>query len=112
MVEFGVQHRCAGRRPAQAGHGNAALYLRRPLLVTGKPTMGTSARPSHENSACGGCALAHHPLRHSHRRPDMFQVVVNSWEIVKAYSELVDPVQQRRRLEEQATMRQAGDDEA
>jgi lysyl-tRNA synthetase class 2 len=42
----------------------------------------------------------------------MFQVVVNSWEIVKAYSELVDPVQQRRRLEEQATMRQAGDDEA
>ena len=35
-------------------------------------------------------------------RLDMFQVVVNGWEIVKAYSELVDPVEQRGRLEEQA----------
>src|SRR5262249_43439269 len=40
------------------------------------------------------------------------QVVVNSWEIVKAYSELVDAVEQRRRLEEQTAMREAGDDEA
>jgi lysyl-tRNA synthetase class 2 len=45
-------------------------------------------------------------------RLDMFQVVVNSWEIVKAYSELVDPVEQRRRLEEQMALRDAGDDEA
>ena len=42
----------------------------------------------------------------------MFQLVVNGWEIVKAYSELVDPVDQRPRLEEQAAMRAAGDDEA
>lgn len=42
---------------------------------------------------------------------DMFQVVANSWELVKAYSELVDPVDQRARLEEQATLREAGDDE-
>lgn len=42
---------------------------------------------------------------------DMFQVVVNTWEIVKAYSELVDPVDQRARLEEQMELRAAGDDE-
>ncbi len=44
-------------------------------------------------------------------RLDMFQVVVNGWEIVKAYSELVDPAEQRTRLEEQAELREAGDDE-
>lgn len=42
---------------------------------------------------------------------DMFQVVVNEWEIVKAYSELVDPVDQLARLQEQVVMREAGDDE-
>jgi lysyl-tRNA synthetase class 2 len=41
----------------------------------------------------------------------MFQVVVNGWETVKAYSELVDPVEQRLRLEEQVALREAGDDE-
>ena len=42
---------------------------------------------------------------------DMFQVVVNGWEIVKAYSELVDPAEQRQRLEEQAQAK-TGDEEA
>jgi lysyl-tRNA synthetase class 2 len=42
---------------------------------------------------------------------DMFQVVVNSWEIVKAYSELVDPVDQRERMEEQQSYREQGDEE-
>lgn len=67
------------------------------------------------------CFLVNHPVelvplaRRNDEDPsrlDMFQVVVNTWEIVKAYSELVDPVDQRHRLEEQATMRAAGDDEA
>lgn len=43
---------------------------------------------------------------------DMFQVLVNTWEIVKAYSELVDPIEQKERLEEQQRLREAGDDEA
>jgi len=43
---------------------------------------------------------------------DMFQVLVNSWEIVKAYSELVDPIEQKDRLEEQSRLREAGDEEA
>lgn len=67
------------------------------------------------------CFLLHHPVelvplaRRSDEDPtrlDMFQVVANSWEIVKAYSELVDPAEQRRRLEEQMALREAGDEEA
>jgi lysyl-tRNA synthetase class 2 len=41
----------------------------------------------------------------------MFQVVVSSWEIVKAYSELVDPIEQERRLKEQLVDKEKGDDE-
>jgi lysyl-tRNA synthetase class 2 len=43
---------------------------------------------------------------------DRFQLVVNTWEIVNAYSELVDPVDQRGRFEQQRAARAAGDDEA
>jgi lysyl-tRNA synthetase class 2 len=43
---------------------------------------------------------------------DRFQLVVHGWEIVNAYSELVDPIDQRRRLEEQAAARKGGDEEA
>jgi len=43
---------------------------------------------------------------------DMFQVVVCGAEIVKAYSELVDPILQREAFEEQARNKSAGDDEA
>src|SRR5690606_24089390 len=66
------------------------------------------------------CFLLHHPAelvplaRRNDDDPavlDMFQVVVAGSEIVKAYSELVDPVEQRRRLEEQVALREAGDDE-
>jgi len=43
---------------------------------------------------------------------DMFQLVINGWEVVKAYSELVDPIEQKARFEEQSKLAQAGDDEA
>ncbi|MFO0416910.1 MAG: lysine--tRNA ligase [Pseudomonadota bacterium] len=43
---------------------------------------------------------------------DQFQMVVNGWEIVKAYSELVDPIDQRERFEQQAAQKEAGDEEA
>lgn len=43
---------------------------------------------------------------------EQFQVLVNGWEIVKAYSELVDPVDQRERFEQQARAIAAGDEEA
>jgi lysyl-tRNA synthetase class 2 len=42
---------------------------------------------------------------------DMFQLVVQGTELVKAYSELIDPVEQRARMEEQVAMREAGDEE-
>lgn len=43
---------------------------------------------------------------------DRFQLVVDTWEVVNAYSELVDPLDQRGRLEEQSKLRGAGDEEA
>jgi lysyl-tRNA synthetase class 2 len=45
-------------------------------------------------------------------RVDRYQLVVNGWEVVNAYSELVDPLEQRRAFESQAAARAAGDDEA
>lgn len=65
--------------------------------------------------------LVHHPasliplarLNDSDNRVvDSFQVLVGGWEIVKAYSELADPVLQRRLLEEQVGLRKSGDNEA
>ena len=43
---------------------------------------------------------------------DRFQLVVDTWEVINAYSELVDPLDQRRRFEEQAELRTKGDEEA
>ena len=43
---------------------------------------------------------------------DRFQLVVDTWEVINAYSELVDPLDQRRRFEEQAELRTRGDEEA
>jgi lysyl-tRNA synthetase class 2 len=65
--------------------------------------------------------LIHHPIdlsplaRKNDNDPlvtDRFQLVVNSWEIVNAYSELVDPIDQRERLLKQAQAREGGDEEA
>lgn len=43
---------------------------------------------------------------------DTFQLLVNTWEIVNAYSELVDPNDQRERLAKQAKAKAGGDEEA
>ena len=43
---------------------------------------------------------------------DRFQLVINGAEIINGYSELVDPVEQERRLEEQAKIKAGGDEEA
>ena len=65
--------------------------------------------------------LIHHPIdlsplaRKNDNNPlvtDRFQLVVNSWEVVNAYSELVDPIDQRERLVAQAEARTKGDEEA
>ncbi len=42
---------------------------------------------------------------------EAFQFITETWEVCKAYSELVDPVLQRKLLEEQAEARAAGEDE-
>ncbi len=43
---------------------------------------------------------------------DRFQLVVDTWEVVNAYSELVDPIDQRQRLDSQAAEHAKGDAEA
>lgn len=43
---------------------------------------------------------------------DRFQLVVNGVEIVNAYSELVDPIEQNKRLEAQAISKNKGDQDA
>jgi lysyl-tRNA synthetase, class II len=43
---------------------------------------------------------------------DQFQLVVNGWEIVKGYSELVDPIDQAERFKEQEGALEVGDEEA
>lgn len=43
---------------------------------------------------------------------DRFQLVMNGAEILNAYSELVDPIEQHKRLESQALLNSQGDEEA
>ena len=56
------------------------------------------------------------PLCKLHREDprliERFEPFVYGWEIGNAYSELNDPIRQRKLLEEQAAQRQAGDEEA
>lgn len=43
---------------------------------------------------------------------EQFQLVVNGWEVLKAYGELVDPIMQQSNFDEQAWALERGDDEA
>ncbi len=43
---------------------------------------------------------------------DRFQLIINGAEVINAYSELVDPVEQRNRLLEQSRLKAGGDEEA
>lgn len=43
---------------------------------------------------------------------EQFQLVVNGWELVKSYSELVDPMVQKANFEVQAKAKEMGDQEA
>jgi lysyl-tRNA synthetase class 2 len=65
--------------------------------------------------------ITHHPIELSPlarrndantRITDRFQLIINGWEIINAYSELIDPIDQRKRLEEQSSLHKDGDTEA
>lgn len=43
---------------------------------------------------------------------DRFQLVVNTWEVVNAYSELVDPIEQQIRFDTQLQNKEQGDEDA
>lgn len=48
----------------------------------------------------------------NHQLTDRFQLIINGAEIINAYSELVDPQEQERRLIEQVELKKSGDEEA
>lgn len=65
--------------------------------------------------------LINHPIdlsplaRRNDKNPlvtDRFQLIINGWEIVNAYSELIDPIDQKDRLLNQMKLKQGGDEEA
>jgi len=67
------------------------------------------------------CFLIHHPagwfpLAKSYEKDDSktanFQAIVAGWEVVNAYSELNDPIEQRKRLQEQEKFYKEGAEEA
>jgi lysyl-tRNA synthetase, class II len=64
--------------------------------------------------------IMHHPVevsplaRKNDDNPmvvDRFQLVINGWEVVNAYSELIDPIDQAQRFKDQAAARAQGDEE-
>ncbi len=68
-----------------------------PCIITNQPSvLGPLARVNEENEIWS----------------DRFQVVVAGLEIVNSYSELVNPVEQRKALENQALLAKSGDEEA
>ncbi|ERP31841.1 lysyl-tRNA synthetase [Chitinivibrio alkaliphilus ACht1] len=46
------------------------------------------------------------------KETDRFQLVINGWEVINAYSELVDPLDQKERFRQQAAAKDAGDEDA
>ncbi|MFV0249693.1 MAG: lysine--tRNA ligase [Bacilli bacterium] len=75
----------------------ARPYMINPVFLTEHPIeLSPLARANDENKSL----------------TDRFQLVINGAEIINAYSELVDPIEQFNRLEEQAKLNSDGDDEA
>ncbi len=74
---------------------SARKYLIQPTFVMDYPSvLKPLARPKKDGSA------------------DCYQLLVAGWEIMNAYGELIDPVVQRKLLEEQAEAKAGGDEEA
>ncbi|MGN1268539.1 MAG: lysine--tRNA ligase [Candidatus Aphodocola sp.] len=75
----------------------ARVHIVRPIFLTEHPiSLSPLARANDENP----------------NLTDRFQLVINGAEIINAYSELVDPIEQERRLVEQAELKSRGDEEA
>ena len=75
----------------------ARPYMIEPVYLTGHPSeLSPLARTNDENKDIS----------------DRFQLVVNGAEIVNGYSELVNPVEQEQKLLDQASLKEAGDEEA
>lgn len=51
-------------------------------------------------------------LENNHAKADAFQVFIGGLEVIKAFTELNDPLEQRQKFEEQEKLRVVGDEEA
>lgn len=75
----------------------ARVNVIKPTFLTKHPiSLSPLARANDENSSI----------------TDRFQLIINGAEIINAYSELVDPSEQEKRLMEQAALKNNGDEEA
>ena len=75
----------------------ARPYMIEPIFLTEHPiSLSPLARANDENKEL----------------TDRFQLVINGAEIINGYSELVEPAEQQKRLEEQAKLNASGDEEA
>ena len=75
----------------------ARVHVVKPLFLTEHPiSLSPLARANDDNANI----------------TDRFQLIINGAEIINAYSELVDPIEQERRLVEQARLKNDGDEEA
>ena len=86
-----------GKIVAEVFERHAETRLWQPTLVTDHPKETSPLARTH---------------RHDPNLVERFEAIVAGTELANAFSELTDPVEQRRRFEEQAQARAAGDEEA
>jgi lysyl-tRNA synthetase class 2 len=103
-ANVGVELEETGRQAGNLGRMVDALYkrvarprLQQPVFLVGHPI---STSPLARRSD------------HNPNQADRFQLVVGGVELMNGYSELINPVDQRQRLESQAAYKGLGDDEA
>ncbi len=95
-----------GRIPLDTARGNIIAYLFEELVASQiiQPTF-VIDHPKETSPLCK-------PHRSSPELIERFELFINGWEFANAYSELNDPVLQRKLLEEQAQQLRAGREEA
>jgi lysyl-tRNA synthetase class 2 len=87
-----------GKRIEKIFDAAVAPKLRQPTFVTDHPKLISPLAKSHRD--------------HPEDRVERFELFVLGEEFANAFSELNDPLEQRRRFEEQTAQREAGDEEA